>query len=134
MGAPDRQLPVRQWRRCIWGMVAGFGAPSVLADYDVGLCHVSDANTAEPVVRRRTSNWRRPICPNPHENVRRESRITQLAFTLLGGRDGAVAFLNSFDLALGETPLHVASASAAGYSIAHAQLLRRARLPHGDPK
>jgi len=115
-------------------MVAGFGAPSVLADYDVGLCHVSDANTAEPVVRRRTSNWRRPICPNPHENVRRESRITQLAFTLLGGRDGAVAFLNSFDLALGETPLHVASASAAGYSIAHAQLLRRARLPHGDPK
>jgi len=115
-------------------MVACFGPPSLLAAYDVGLCHVSDADRTEPVARRRTSNWRRPPCTIPDENVRRESLITQLAFTLLGGRDGAIAFLNSFDLALGETPLHVASASAAGYSIAHAQLLRCARLPQGDPK
>jgi len=97
------------------------------------LSQVSEVAAAEPVKRRMNANWRRPRCPIPDENVKRESRITQLAFTLLGGRDSALAFLNSFDIALGATPLHLAGASADGYSAVHAQLLRRAPISQSEP-
>lgn len=47
------------------------------------------------------------------ESVERQGRITLLAWNLLGG-DAAIAFLNTYDQALGGRPLDLAIASAAG--------------------
>ena len=107
------------------------GTPRVFTTDHAGRSQVSEA--AEHVERRTTSNWRRPRCPIPDENIERESRITQLAFTLLGGRDSALPFLNSFDSALGASPLHLAGASADGYSAVHALLLRRVPISQSEP-
>jgi hypothetical protein len=48
------------------------------------------------------------------EGAERQGRVTLLAWQMLGGRDGAMAFLNNHDDALGGRPLDLAVASAAG--------------------
>jgi len=50
------------------------------------------------------------------EKVERQSRITLLAWNRLGG-DAAIAFLNTYNLALEGRPLDLAVASEAGYEI-----------------
>jgi hypothetical protein len=44
----------------------------------------------------------------------RQGQVTHLAFSLLGGRDSAVAFLNTFSPSLGGRPLDVAMANPEG--------------------
>jgi hypothetical protein len=50
------------------------------------------------------------------ESAARQGKITTLAFTLLGGRDGAMAFLNGVNDELGGRPIDLATASDAGYA------------------
>jgi len=45
------------------------------------------------------------------EAAARQGRVTQLAWRLLGGRDGAIAYLNAPDETLGGRPLDLAVAS-----------------------
>lgn len=52
----------------------------------------------------------------PKDSAERQGNITRLAFTLLGGRDGAMAFLNGNDDELGGRPIDLATASADGYA------------------
>jgi len=50
------------------------------------------------------------------ESARRQGEITQLAFRLLGGRDGAMQFLNNAHAPLGGRPIDVAIASGEGFA------------------
>lgn len=50
------------------------------------------------------------------EAARRQGEITRLAFLALGGRDGALAFLNQPHDALGARPIDLAIADAAGFA------------------
>jgi len=45
------------------------------------------------------------------EAAARQGRVTQLAWRLLGGREGAIAYLNASDDTLGGRPLDLAVAS-----------------------
>lgn len=67
----------------------------------------------------RNSTWRgyrksttRPLSA---EAARRQGEITNLAFSLLGGREAAMAFLNEPDDSVGGRPLEVATASPDGF-------------------
>jgi len=44
----------------------------------------------------------------------RQGQVTHLAFSLLGGRDPAMAFLNTFSSSLGGRPLDIAMANPDG--------------------
>jgi len=57
--------------------------------------------------------------------VERQSRITLLAWNLLGA-DSAIAFLNSYNDALGGRPLDLAVASADGYEAVERAISTRA--------
>jgi uncharacterized protein (DUF2384 family) len=48
------------------------------------------------------------------DRATRQGQVTHLAFSLLGGRDPAVAFLNTFSPTLGGRPLDVAMANDEG--------------------
>lgn len=48
-------------------------------------------------------------------DARRQGDISQLAFLIMGGRDSAIAFLNSDNAELGGRPLAIATASPEGY-------------------
>ena len=50
----------------------------------------------------------------PADSAERQGRVTTLAWRLLGGRDEAMAFLNSHNEALGGRPLNLAVASIEG--------------------
>jgi hypothetical protein len=52
----------------------------------------------------------------PRDAAERQGNITRLAFSLLGGRDGAIAFLNGENADLGGRPIDLATASADGYA------------------
>lgn len=56
----------------------------------------------------------------------RQGRVTHLAWTLLGGRDNAVAFLNTHDSTLGGRPLDLAVASEAGCAAVEQAIAERA--------
>lgn len=48
--------------------------------------------------------------------AKRQGEITQLAFAALGGRDGALAFLNQLDAKLAGRPIDLAIADAEGFA------------------
>ncbi len=77
------------------------------------------AETPETAPKRGAMNFRSSASKQPklsREEARRQGDITQLAFLLLGGRDGALAFLNHADDDLDGRPLDVAIASDAGFA------------------
>ena len=61
------------------------------------------------------------------DKVERQSRIALLAWNLLGG-DSAIAFLNSYNLALEGRPLDLAIESPAGYEAVAQAIAAKARL------
>lgn len=60
----------------------------------------------------------------------RQGQVTHLAFSLLGGRDPAVAFLNTFSQSLGGRPLDVAMANDEGLTSVMSAI-RLLAMPHG---
>ena len=75
----------------------------------------------------RTNPFRRhrkllPLAPHVAE---RQGAISALAFQLLGGRDPAVAFLNTENSLLGGRPLAVATRSDAGYASVEREIRSR---------
>ena len=66
--------------------------------------------------RRTNSHFRKRAPQLPTADARRQGDISQLAYLQMGGRDPAIAFLNSDHEALGGRPLAIATASAEGYA------------------
>lgn len=60
------------------------------------------------------------------EEAARQGRATQLAFATFGNSEGAIAFLNTQDDALGGRPLDLAIASPEGLAAVEGALARRA--------
>lgn len=52
----------------------------------------------------------------PADEARRQGAVAALAFSALGNRDDALAFLNAHDEALGGRPLDIAIASDDGFA------------------
>lgn len=77
----------------------------------------------------RKSSPNRPKLPK--EEAKRQGEITLLAFTLLGGRDQALAFLNHPNSQLGGRPLDVAMANQDGF-LAVEQEIRRLAAQQED--
>jgi len=67
--------------------------------------------------------------PLPPGDARRQGDISQLAFLTMGGRDPAIAFLNSENAELGGRPLAVATASPEGYERVAAAIRSWSRDP-----
>ena len=88
------------------------------------------AATPAPTQAKARSNafFRQRRTPLPHDEARRQGDISQLAFLTMGGRDAAIAFLNSDDAALGGRPLALATASDAGFAAVAAAIRDRAVL------
>ncbi|MHA6721177.1 hypothetical protein ACX40Y_17220 [Sphingomonas sp. RS6] len=90
---------------------------------------MSDPTTTEPTTTRAParkqfrSKFGMPR-PSP-DSLERQSRVTLLAWNLLGG-DAAIAFLNSHDEALGGRPLDLAVASAHGCEAVEQAITARA--------
>lgn len=76
--------------------------------------------------------WRRPRSSIPAEQINRQGRITHLAYSLLGGRDPAMLFLNAHHAAFGATPLELAGKSAAGYATVQSEVRRLSLPPRGE--
>ena len=68
--------------------------------------------------------FRKSRSPFPLDDARRQGDISQLAFLTMGGRDVAIAFLNTDNAALGGRPLTVATGSPEGYERVAAALRR----------
>lgn len=60
----------------------------------------------------------------------RQGKVTHLAFSLLGGRDAAVAFLNTYNPSLGGRPLDLAMASQDGLTSMMGAIHLLATPPH----
>ena len=76
-----------------------------------------DQPPATPAVTRRTNSpFRKRGTLRPSADARRQGDISQLADLRMGGRDPAIAFLNTDHDALGGRPLAIATASAEGYA------------------
>lgn len=73
--------------------------------------------------------FRKSRTPLPPGDARRQGDISQLAFLMMGGRDPAIAFLNSDNKELGGRPLAVATASPEGYERVAAAIRSWARDP-----
>jgi len=71
----------------------------------------SDLPTRSPSTRL----FRKTSAPFARDDARRQGNISQLAFLTMGGRDPAIAFLNTPNADLGGRPLAVATASPEGY-------------------
>jgi len=71
--------------------------------------------------RRRFSDHR--LSP---EAAERQGRVARLAWTLLGGRDEAIAFLNHHHAALGARPIDLAVASETGCAAVERAIAARA--------
>ncbi|MGK6356219.1 hypothetical protein ACMGDH_13465 [Sphingomonas sp. DT-207] len=65
------------------------------------------------------------------ESAERQGRVTLLAWQMLGGRDGAMAFLNNHDDTLGGRPLDLAVASAAGCEAVEQAIAARSTSAEG---
>lgn len=66
--------------------------------------------------------FRKSRSPFALDDARRQGDISQLAFLTMGGRDPAIAFLNTDNAALGGRPLTVATASPEGYALVAAAI------------
>ena len=82
--------------------------------------------------RRRTFNRRQAPSPLPRQYIDRQGLITHLAYTLLGGRESAISFLNSYHAGLGARPLDLAGDSVAGYSAVRGEVQRLASILTGE--
>jgi hypothetical protein len=71
--------------------------------------------TATPAKFRSNGFFRQKRTPISRDDARRQGDISQLAFLIMGGRDPAIAFLNTENPELGGRPLALATASAEGY-------------------
>lgn len=71
--------------------------------------------TQRPAKQRSNGFFRPKRTPLPRDDARRQGDISQLAFLTMGGRDPAIAFLNTENAELGGRPLAVATASDSGY-------------------
>lgn len=65
----------------------------------------------------------------PADMAKRQGEIAALAFMLLGGRDGAVSFLNSKNQRLGARPIDLAIASEEGFALVE-QVIKRMAASH----
>jgi len=82
---------------------------------------------------RRLDFWpRRRSRPFPPERARRQGEVANLAFLKLGGREGAMAFLNNYDADLEGRPLDIAVASQEGCWRVKRAILRLAALRSKD--
>lgn len=61
------------------------------------------------------------------ERARRQGQITHLAFTFLGGKEEALAFLNTHHPRLGARPLDLATDSKEGFLAVESELQQSAR-------
>jgi uncharacterized protein (DUF2384 family) len=68
----------------------------------------------KPMMNFRSSRGSKPKLPK--DEARRQGNIATMAFLLLGGRDSAMAFLNTDHETLGARPIDLAIASDAGYA------------------
>ena len=66
------------------------------------------------------------------ERAKRQWMITNLAYTLLGGRDDAVSFLNTENVSLGARPLDLAMDNAQGYADVESAIRLLAEPPFGS--
>lgn len=73
--------------------------------------------------------FRKNRTPLPPGDAQRQGDISQLAFLTMGGRDPAIAFLNSDNAELGGRPLVVATASLEGFERVAAAIRSMARIP-----
>ena len=73
-------------------------------------------DAARPTRPKRRSFGSRLQPALPPERAKRQGLITHLAYKLLGGREEAMSFLNTYNVSLDARPLDLATASAAGYS------------------
>ena len=73
------------------------------------------ADEAAPAKTRSNRFFRPSRTALPRDDARRQGDISQLAFLTMGGRDPAIAFLNTENAELGGRPLALATASAEGY-------------------
>jgi hypothetical protein len=64
--------------------------------------------------------------PLPKDSAARQGAIARLAFSLLGGREGALEFLNSANEELDGRPLDLATASDNGFVRVEKEIKRRA--------
>lgn len=72
---------------------------------------------------------RTPLAP---AGARRQGDISQLAFLTMGGRDPAIAFLNSENTELGGRPIAIATESPEGYERVATAIRSLARDPEFD--
>jgi hypothetical protein len=78
---------------------------------------MSDADQAEKPAKSMMGfrNARASKPKLPKDEARRQGNIATLAFLSLGGRERAMAFLNTADESLGARPIDLAIASDEGY-------------------
>lgn len=89
---------------------------------------------SESGVKRRSFNWRQVASRLPRQLIDRQGRVTHLAYSLLGGRDPAMAFLNFHHAGLGAKPLDLAGESSKGYSAVCGEVHRLASILTGDQR
>jgi len=73
---------------------------------------VGQASTARPERKKFPNKF--TTARLSRDAAERQSKVTRMAWEQLGGKDGATAFLNTHDDALGGRPLDLAVGSAAG--------------------
>lgn len=73
---------------------------------------------AQPVERSQPMRFRRStqVTRLPVDAVKRQGQIAQIAWLALGGRDEAIAFLNTHDAVLDGRPLDLATQSEEGFA------------------
>lgn len=89
-------------------------------DFDQPQSPVPD--TPAPANAQSSRFFRKSRSPFALDDARRQGDISQLAFSTMGGRDPAIAFLNTDNAALGGRPLTVATASPEGYELVAAAI------------
>lgn len=83
------------------------------------------AAQAPPSADRKSRMFRKALPRLAPESIERQSRVTLLAWNLLGA-DAAIAFLNSYQDALEGRPLDLAVASTAGCEAVERAIAARA--------
>ncbi len=88
--------------------------------------------TTESAPKRKSFNWRQPPTRLPRQYIDRQGLVTHLAFALLGDRETAMTFLNTYHDGLGAKPLDLAGDSATGYSAVCGEVERLASMLPGE--
>lgn len=85
-------------------------------------------------LKRGSFNWRQAPSRLPRQLINQQGLVTHLAYTMLGGRDPAVAFLNLHNVGLGGKPLDLAGESSIGYAAVCGEVRRLASILAGDQR